>query len=241
MQMSSALCSSWRTNGSRACDLPYVPDPYVILRLAASLRTVTCFISHPMRALSVARRRALRPAPALPSVPSTPFSSSTCRALPRSLPPDFPRRAAPFAQAAVDDAHVSPSSARAEVDDAQGTPESGKPRKRAGRPSGSPNKPPSAPPPTARAAVGPEAIWSGRALGGDEARALPPDDMLQDALSQLLVTLQPQTQYRAAYTTNGAPLVEPTMALYCPIEGSDVSILGAVCRCADPNTAASTL
>lgn len=177
-----------------------------------------------MRALSVVRRRALRPAPALSSVASAPFSSSTCSALPRSLPPDFPRRAAPFAQGAIDDAHVSSDSARVEVDDAQGATETGKPKKRVGRPSGSPNKPPSTPSPAARAAVGPEAIWSGRALGGDEARALPPDDMLQDALSQLLVTLQPQTQYRAAYTTNGVPLVEPTMALYCPIEGSDVSI-----------------
>ncbi|KAF8609980.1 AAA-domain-containing protein [Ceratobasidium sp. AG-I] len=174
-----------------------------------------------MRALSVARRRALRPAPVLQSVSSAPFSSSKCNALPRSLPPDFPRRAAPYAQASIDDTHVSPGSARVEIDDAQGTPETGKPRKRLGRPSGSPNKPPSAPPPTARAAVGPEAIWSGRALGEDEARALPPDDILQDALSQLLVTLQPQTQYRAAYTTNGVPLTEPTMALYCPIEGGD--------------------
>lgn len=192
---------------------------YVILRLGA----LTCSFSHPMRALSVARRRALRPAPALSSVSSASFSTSTLNNYPRSLPHDFSRRAAPFAQAAVDDAHVSPGSARVEVDDVQGTPDTGKPRKRSGRPSGSPNKPPSSSPPTVRAAVGPEAIWSGRALGGDEARALPPDDMLQDALSQLLVTLQPQTQYRAAYTTNGAPLVEPTMAIYCPIEGSDVS------------------
>ncbi|CUA74937.1 Protein MSP1 [Rhizoctonia solani] len=48
--------------------------------------------------------------------------------------------------------------------------------------------------------------------------------MLQDALAQLLVTLQPQTQYRAAYSTGGLPLVEPTLALYCPIEGGDYVI-----------------
>lgn len=59
---------------------------------------------------------------------------------------------------------------------------------------------------------------------GGESRALPPDDMLQDALAQLLVTFQPQTQYRAAYASSGSALIEPTLALYCPIEGGDVSL-----------------
>jgi hypothetical protein len=173
-----------------------------------------------MRALNLARRR--RPLERLLAIQRTPaaFSSSASSGLPRKPPPDYPRRCA---QAAVEDAPAPVTSAKAGPDEAHDAPDVEKPRKKVGRPPGSPNKPP--PPPTVRAAVGPEVIWSGRTL--DETRAsLPPDDMLQDALSQLLVTFQPQTQYRAAYTiSGGGPLVEPTMALYCPIEGGDVSRL----------------
>ncbi|KAG8748299.1 hypothetical protein FRC10_007690 [Ceratobasidium sp. 414] len=166
-----------------------------------------------MRTLNVARRsltsRALGPAVKA----STPFSSSASSCLPRKAPPDYPRRW--YAQAAEDAPGVV-ASAKADPDNAQ---DIEKPKKRVGRPAGAPNKPP--PPPTpVRAAVGPDVIWSGPTL--DETRTLPPDDMLQDALAQLLVTIQPQTQYRAAYVgPGGSPLVEPTMALYCPIEGGD--------------------
>lgn len=149
------------------------------------------------------------------------FSSSVTASYPRKVPPDFPRRVPAYAQASVDDAPAPALSAKTEVED----PDQEKPRKRVGRPPGSPNKTPPPPPPTpAKASVSPEAIWAGRSLGeGGETRALPPDDMLQDALAQLLVTLQPQTQYRSAYSNAGTPLVEPTLALYCPIEGGDVS------------------
>ncbi|KAF8509276.1 hypothetical protein JB92DRAFT_2730503 [Gautieria morchelliformis] len=51
--------------------------------------------------------------------------------------------------------------------------------------------------------------------------ALPPPELLQEALNNLLITLHPQTQHRATYSTqNGSP-VEPTLALYCPIEGGE--------------------
>jgi hypothetical protein len=162
-----------------------------------------------------------RPAPRR-GLPTPPFSSSATALNPRKPPPDSPRRVPAYAQASVDDTHAPAVSTKADPDV---DPDQEKPRKRLGRPPGSPNKTPPPPPPIpTRAAVGPEAIWTGRSLGeGVETRALPPDDMLQDALAQLLVTLQPQTQYRAAYAANGAPLVEPTLALYCPIEGGDVS------------------
>lgn len=54
--------------------------------------------------------------------------------------------------------------------------------------------------------------------------ALPPPELLQEALDNLLITLHPQTQHKATYSNqNGSP-VEPTLALYCPIEGGDYVI-----------------
>ncbi|CAE6500388.1 unnamed protein product [Rhizoctonia solani] len=151
------------------------------------------------------------------------FSSSVALSQPRRIPPDFPRRVPAYAYASVDESQgpvVSPKPAETETDHDQE-----KPRKRVGRPSGSPNKTPPSPPAAARASVNPESIWAAKSLGeGGEGRTLPPEDMLQDALAQLLVTLQPQTQYRAAYSSSGLPLVEPTLALYCPIEGGDYVI-----------------
>ncbi|KDQ18032.1 hypothetical protein BOTBODRAFT_29345 [Botryobasidium botryosum FD-172 SS1] len=51
---------------------------------------------------------------------------------------------------------------------------------------------------------------------------LPPPHILNDAVDNLLITLQPQVQHRAAYApAPGSSLIEPTLALYCPIEGGD--------------------
>lgn len=50
---------------------------------------------------------------------------------------------------------------------------------------------------------------------------LPPPEVLQDALTNLHITLHPQTQHRAVYSTALGPPSEPTLALYCPIEGGD--------------------
>lgn len=55
--------------------------------------------------------------------------------------------------------------------------------------------------------------------------ALPPSHLLEDAIDNLLITLQPQVQHRAAYApAPGNSLLEPTLALYCPIEGGDYVI-----------------
>lgn len=54
--------------------------------------------------------------------------------------------------------------------------------------------------------------------------ALPPPDVFQEALTNLHITFHPQTQNRAAWPSNSSPLVEPTLALYCPIEGGDYII-----------------
>ncbi|KAF5365573.1 hypothetical protein D9758_003220 [Tetrapyrgos nigripes] len=61
---------------------------------------------------------------------------------------------------------------------------------------------------------------------------LPPPEIFEEILHNLLVTLHPQTQHRAAYSRPlGAP-TEPTLALYCPIEGGDYIIDATVAELA---------
>ncbi|RDX56644.1 AAA-domain-containing protein [Lentinus brumalis] len=50
---------------------------------------------------------------------------------------------------------------------------------------------------------------------------LPPPEIFNEALHNLHIVLHPQTQHRATYSSGTGPLVEPTLALYCPIEGGD--------------------
>ncbi|KAF9069916.1 hypothetical protein BDP27DRAFT_1324801 [Rhodocollybia butyracea] len=54
--------------------------------------------------------------------------------------------------------------------------------------------------------------------------SVPPPEIMQEVLHNLLVVLHPQTQHRAAYPPPLASSVEPTLALYCPIEGGDYII-----------------
>ncbi|KAI8998531.1 AAA-domain-containing protein [Trametes punicea] len=62
-----------------------------------------------------------------------------------------------------------------------------------------------------------------------QSTTLPPPEIFNEVLHNLHIVLHPQTQHRATYSTNGLPLVEPTLALYCPIEGGDY-ILDATVR-----------
>lgn len=50
---------------------------------------------------------------------------------------------------------------------------------------------------------------------------MPPPEILEEALNNLHITLHPQTQNRAVYASPQGPPTEPTLALYCPIEGGD--------------------
>jgi len=59
---------------------------------------------------------------------------------------------------------------------------------------------------------------------GTDASALPPPDIFDDALNNLLITLHPQTQHRATYASPLGPPTEPTLALYCPMEGGEYVI-----------------
>ncbi|KAF7969020.1 hypothetical protein HWV62_28630 [Athelia sp. TMB] len=54
--------------------------------------------------------------------------------------------------------------------------------------------------------------------------SLPPPELLEEALNNLHITQHPQTQHRACYPSASSPTVEPTMALYCPIEGGEYLI-----------------
>ncbi|KAI0636854.1 hypothetical protein C8Q77DRAFT_1094926 [Trametes polyzona] len=62
-----------------------------------------------------------------------------------------------------------------------------------------------------------------------QSTTLPPPEIFNEVLHNLHIVLHPQTQHRAAYSSGGSPIVEPTLALYCPIEGGDY-ILDATVR-----------
>ena len=47
----------------------------------------------------------------------------------------------------------------------------------------------------------------------------PPEDMLQEALGNVNVSLHPRAQHRATYQSASGLPVEPSVTLYCPIEG----------------------
>jgi len=51
--------------------------------------------------------------------------------------------------------------------------------------------------------------------------ALPPPELFEEALTNLHIAFHPQTQHRAAYSSPAGPPVEPTLALYCPVEGGE--------------------
>jgi hypothetical protein len=56
------------------------------------------------------------------------------------------------------------------------------------------------------------------------ATALPPPELLEEALNNLHIAMHPQTQHRATYPGTSEPISEPTLALCCPIEGGEYII-----------------
>jgi hypothetical protein len=60
--------------------------------------------------------------------------------------------------------------------------------------------------------------------GHSQSSGLPPPDILEEALTNLHIALQPQTQHRAIYASSSGLPIEPTLALYCPIEGGEYII-----------------
>jgi hypothetical protein len=68
----------------------------------------------------------------------------------------------------------------------------------------------------------PDATTSGHE--SPTASALPPSEMLEEALHNLHIILHPKTQHRSIYASPSGPPVEPTFALFCPIEGGEYTI-----------------
>ncbi|KAJ7452486.1 hypothetical protein B0H11DRAFT_1742113 [Mycena galericulata] len=69
-----------------------------------------------------------------------------------------------------------------------------------------------------------EILWTPESDPGPSTQALPPPEIFDEALHNLHITLHPQTQHRATYPSPIGPLLEPTLALYCPIEGGEYVI-----------------
>ncbi|SRR6266851_4901982 len=67
-------------------------------------------------------------------------------------------------------------------------------------------------------------FWTYRSLSESEPSNLPPPEVFEEVLNNLHISLHPQTQHKATYTTPSGPPVEPTLALYCPIEGGNYVI-----------------
>ncbi|KAI9510850.1 hypothetical protein F5148DRAFT_1298209 [Russula earlei] len=67
-------------------------------------------------------------------------------------------------------------------------------------------------------------FWTNQSLSESESSALPPPEVLEEVLNNVYISLHPQTQYKATYSTPSGPPMEPTLALYCPIEGGNYVI-----------------
>ena len=73
-------------------------------------------------------------------------------------------------------------------------------------------------------------LWTPDTMPEVSPSALPPPEIFEEALTDLLITLHPQTQHRSAYASSSlssssssgvSGTVEPTLGLYCPFEGGD--------------------
>ena len=67
-------------------------------------------------------------------------------------------------------------------------------------------------------------FWSYQSLSGSEPSTLPPLEVFEEVLNNVHISLHPQTQHKAAFPTPSSPHIEPTVALYCPIEGGNYII-----------------
>ncbi|KAG8708021.1 hypothetical protein FRC08_000157 [Ceratobasidium sp. 394] len=84
--------------------------------------------------------------------------------------------------------------------------------------------PPEPSPPIVLSTRALDSMWNSGTLSDADSSALPPPRHFDDTLSELRITLFPKTQHKAVHVVDGAPLVEPTLALYCPIEGGEYVI-----------------
>ncbi|KAJ7582782.1 hypothetical protein C8J56DRAFT_831682 [Mycena floridula] len=80
------------------------------------------------------------------------------------------------------------------------------------------------PPPPENPEIPDDILWLPSQADSEPSGALPPPEILEEALNNLHVTLHPQTQHRATYASVHGQPIEPTLALYSPIEGGDYVI-----------------
>jgi hypothetical protein len=67
-------------------------------------------------------------------------------------------------------------------------------------------------------------FWSYQSLSESEPSTLPPPEVFEEVLNNVHISLHPQTQHKAAFPSPTGPPIEPTVALYCPIEGGNYII-----------------
>jgi hypothetical protein len=106
-------------------------------------------------------------------------------------------------------------------------------------PSSSPNKPipppkrsdppdgkngPAATPPAIQVPNEQNFFWTYQSLSKSEPPTLPPSEVFEEVLNNVHISLHPQMQHKATYATQSRPPTEPTLALYCPIEGGNYVI-----------------
>ena len=67
-------------------------------------------------------------------------------------------------------------------------------------------------------------FWTHQSLSESEPSTLPPPEVFEEGLNNVHISLHPQTQHKSTHATSSGPPVEPTLALYCPIEGGNYVI-----------------
>jgi hypothetical protein len=67
-------------------------------------------------------------------------------------------------------------------------------------------------------------FWTHSSLPEPEPSTLPPPEVFEEILNNVHLALHPQAQNKATYSTPSGPPIEPTLALYCPIEGGNYVI-----------------
>ncbi|KAG9121820.1 hypothetical protein FRC07_002064 [Ceratobasidium sp. 392] len=86
------------------------------------------------------------------------------------------------------------------------------------------SNPPEPKPPIVLSTEALNSMWNSDVLANADSGALPPPRHFDDTLSQLRLTFLPKTQHKAVHVVDGSLLVEPTLALYCPLEGGEYVI-----------------
>ncbi|QRV80906.1 AAA family ATPase [Ceratobasidium sp. AG-Ba] len=78
-----------------------------------------------------------------------------------------------------------------------------------------------------------EHMWSSPFFVNVESSALPVPGNFENTLSQLRISLLSKTQRKAVHVAEGSKLVEPALALFCPIEGGEYVVDATVKQLAE--------